>query len=147
MSVLRQPAVTYPGKTELPLDDAELVFHLRPHPGLVAFPRTLRLRQLAVERSLRLGEILRIRRRLQDHGFLTRIGRVPPCLTAMQMVGQNPRIVGIGRFWRPPNESACCDCPRRYAPSCRSTTACLCASAASPDPVFSSGSSSNSVRR
>ncbi len=47
MSVLRQPAVTYLGKTELPLDNAELVFHLRPHPGFVAIPRTLRLRQLA----------------------------------------------------------------------------------------------------
>ncbi len=66
MSVLRQPAVTYLGKTELPLDNAELVFHLRPHPGFVAIPRTLRLRQLAVAR---LGEILRIRRHLQDHGL------------------------------------------------------------------------------
>ena len=92
MSVLRQPTIANLGK-------AELVFHLRPPPGLIAVLQTLRLRQLAVARTLFLGEILRIWCHLQDHGLLTRIGRIPPYrrLVAMQKIRQNPRIEDIGR--------------------------------------------------
>lgn len=84
---------------KLPLDDAELVFHLRPNSGLRAVLRTFLWCQLAVARSLRLSEIPRRRRYLREHGLLAGIGGVPPIprLVAMQKIRQNPGVVDIGR--------------------------------------------------
>ena len=99
MSVLRQAAVSHLRESELPLDDAERVFHLCPYPGLRAVLRAFLRCQPAVARSLRLGEIPRRRRRLRQHGLLTRIGRVSPDprLVTMQQVRQNPGVVDIRR--------------------------------------------------
>lgn len=47
MSVLRQTTVSHLRESELPLDDAELMFHLRPYQGLRAVLRAFPLRQLA----------------------------------------------------------------------------------------------------
>ncbi len=68
MSILVQTAIPHLGESELPFDDAKLVFHLCPDPGLVPVPAALVISQRLVAATLRLGEVSGAWRTI-DYGF------------------------------------------------------------------------------
>ena len=99
MSILVQTPVPHLGETELPFDDAELMFHLGPDPGLVPVPATLVIGQCPVAAALRLGEVLGAWGAISNRFFLAGIGGISPHpgFLTMKQVGQHPGIVHIRR--------------------------------------------------
>ena len=99
MSILVQTAIPHLGESELPFDDAELVFNLGPDPGLVSVPAALVIRQRPVAATLRLGEVSGARRTIGNGCFLAGIGGIAPHpgFFAMEQVRQHLGIMHVGR--------------------------------------------------
>lgn len=99
VSILPQPPVAHLGETELPLDDAKLVFHFRTHFGFVAVPGAFILCQRAVAMTFGLSEVFGPWRAVRDGLRLPLIGGVAPHpgFFAMEQVGQHLGIVNVRR--------------------------------------------------
>jgi len=102
MSIFVQATVSHFRASKLTLDDTELVFHLRPDAGLVPVPRSFIFSQLPIAAAFRLGEVFGSGSVISDCLSLTAVRRISPDagFLSMKQVGQNLRVVDIGR---------CCD--------------------------------------
>ena len=99
MSILVQPTVANFRESELPFDDAKLVLHLRPDPGLVPVPGALFIGQYPVSATLGLRKVLGEWRAIGNSFFLAGIGGIAPhpVFFPMKQVGKHLGIVHVGR--------------------------------------------------
>ena len=100
MSILVQPTVSNFRESELPFDDAELMFDLRSDTGLVSVSCPFLFSQFPVPAALGLSEVLGSWRASGNVFFLAGIGGVTPHsgFFPVEQVRQHLRIVHVG--WR-----------------------------------------------
>ena len=99
MSILVHAAISHFGKSKLPFDDAELMFHLGSDSGFVPIPGALVLGQLPVAAALGLGEILGSWRVVGNSLPLAGVRGITPYsgLFSMKQIRENLGVVYVGR--------------------------------------------------